>query len=136
SRNWRRCALNEGFSIPADILDAFQADRTTWRNFRRFPTSYQRIRVAFCRGRPESAGNVSTTASVSGENDHRKQTVRDGSLSRVVSWKHRRGECAYCRKDRKLTDDHVPPRRWPSTPSGPFDRAVVLRVRWRIPERR
>src|SRR5262245_14663076 len=48
--------LNAGFSIPADILVALQADRTTWRNFRRFPTSYQRIRVAFvvgARNRPD-----------------------------------------------------------------------------------
>lgn len=33
--------------LPADILERLQADPTTWKNFRKFPASYKRIRVGW-----------------------------------------------------------------------------------------
>ena len=42
--------------IAPDILQALQADAQTWRNFQKFPASYQRIRIAWIEGarkRPE-----------------------------------------------------------------------------------
>lgn len=33
--------------IPPDILHALKADRDTWSNFRKFPSAYQRVRVAW-----------------------------------------------------------------------------------------
>jgi uncharacterized protein YdeI (YjbR/CyaY-like superfamily) len=41
---------------PADILKRLQQDPTTWKNFRRFPASYKRIRIGWitaARARPE-----------------------------------------------------------------------------------
>ncbi len=37
----------EEFEIPADILQALQANEQAWQNFQRFSGSYQRIRVAY-----------------------------------------------------------------------------------------
>jgi len=37
----------EQFEIPADILQALQADEQAWHNFQRYSGSYQRIRVAY-----------------------------------------------------------------------------------------
>jgi uncharacterized protein YdeI (YjbR/CyaY-like superfamily) len=33
--------------VPADILRALKRDPTTWKNFRRFPESYKRIRIGW-----------------------------------------------------------------------------------------
>jgi uncharacterized protein YdeI (YjbR/CyaY-like superfamily) len=38
------------FRVPPDILRELKADRQTWRNFRAFPESYQRIRVGWIDG--------------------------------------------------------------------------------------
>lgn len=35
------------FSIPADILKRLQRDPEVWKNFRRFPESYNRIRIGW-----------------------------------------------------------------------------------------
>ena len=35
------------FTVPADIRKALQLDPAAWRNFRRFPLSYRRIRVGW-----------------------------------------------------------------------------------------
>jgi uncharacterized protein YdeI (YjbR/CyaY-like superfamily) len=46
----------ESFSVPPDILAALKADAATWKNYRRFPAAYVRIRVGFIEGarkRPE-----------------------------------------------------------------------------------
>ena len=48
--------LNEPFRLPPDIERAIKGDRRTWQNFRKFPESYRRIRIAFieaARNRPE-----------------------------------------------------------------------------------
>jgi len=39
--------LNAGFSLPADIARALRENEATWRNYRRFPLSYKRIRIGF-----------------------------------------------------------------------------------------
>jgi len=39
------------FVIPADILKPLEANKQAWRNFRRFPDSYKRIRIAFIKSR-------------------------------------------------------------------------------------
>lgn len=46
----------ESFSVAPDILLAIKADAATWKNYRRFPAAYVRIRVGFIEGarkRPE-----------------------------------------------------------------------------------
>jgi uncharacterized protein YdeI (YjbR/CyaY-like superfamily) len=43
-------ALDEAFVMAGDIVAALRADEAAWRNFRAFPESYQRIRVAFVEG--------------------------------------------------------------------------------------
>src|SRR2546428_13302531 len=35
------------WEIPKDILRRLKGDRTIWRNFQRFPASYQRIRIGW-----------------------------------------------------------------------------------------
>jgi uncharacterized protein YdeI (YjbR/CyaY-like superfamily) len=35
------------WEIPRDILQRLKRDRTTWRNFERFPDSYKRIRIGW-----------------------------------------------------------------------------------------
>ncbi len=40
----------EAFTVPADILEAIQANQLAWANFRRFSPAYVRIRVAFIEG--------------------------------------------------------------------------------------
>ena len=35
------------FEIPADILNALQADSEVWENFQRFPPLYQRVRIGY-----------------------------------------------------------------------------------------
>jgi uncharacterized protein YdeI (YjbR/CyaY-like superfamily) len=42
--------LDENFEAPPDILDALRSDDETWRNYRAFPESYQRIRVGWIDG--------------------------------------------------------------------------------------
>jgi len=45
------------WEIPGDILKRLQLDPATWKNFRRFPESYKRIRIgwiAAARQRPEA----------------------------------------------------------------------------------
>jgi uncharacterized protein YdeI (YjbR/CyaY-like superfamily) len=47
---------SRSFTIAADILEAIRASPTAWRNFRKFPPAYVRIRIAYiegARGRPE-----------------------------------------------------------------------------------
>ncbi len=47
----------ERLVIPPDILRALKSDRTTWKNFQRFPASYKRIRIgwiAAARKRPDT----------------------------------------------------------------------------------
>ncbi len=39
--------LSEPFKVPPDILKALKKDRQTWKNFQKFPESYQRIRIGF-----------------------------------------------------------------------------------------
>ncbi len=39
--------LTEEFEIPADILQALQANEQAWQNLQRYSESYQRIRVAY-----------------------------------------------------------------------------------------
>lgn len=44
------------FVVPPDILAALRADPVAWRNYRRFPAAYRRIRVAYiesARRRPQ-----------------------------------------------------------------------------------
>ena len=38
------------FTVPPDILAAIKADRAAWKNFRKFPPAYVRIRVGFIEG--------------------------------------------------------------------------------------
>jgi uncharacterized protein YdeI (YjbR/CyaY-like superfamily) len=38
------------FKLPDDILDALKADPIVWRNFKKFPKSYQHIRVGWIDG--------------------------------------------------------------------------------------
>ena len=48
--------LNDRFKVSPDIEKAIKEDRQTWQNFRKFPESYRRIRIAFieaARNRPE-----------------------------------------------------------------------------------
>ena len=50
-------ALSEdNFTIPPDILKALKANQEAWKNFRKFPIEYQRIRISYihhARNRPE-----------------------------------------------------------------------------------
>jgi uncharacterized protein YdeI (YjbR/CyaY-like superfamily) len=39
--------LSKRFMVPGDIREAIKASPEAWRNFRRFPKPYQRVRVAF-----------------------------------------------------------------------------------------
>jgi uncharacterized protein YdeI (YjbR/CyaY-like superfamily) len=41
---------DEEFAVPPDILAAIKADPAAWKNFRRFPAPYVRIRVGFIEG--------------------------------------------------------------------------------------
>jgi uncharacterized protein YdeI (YjbR/CyaY-like superfamily) len=46
----------DDFTIPSDILKALKANKETWRNFRKFPPEYQRIRISYihhARNRPD-----------------------------------------------------------------------------------
>jgi uncharacterized protein YdeI (YjbR/CyaY-like superfamily) len=48
--------LKEKFTVPPDILQAITTDPQVWKNFRKYPAAYQRIRIAFIDGsrkRPE-----------------------------------------------------------------------------------
>jgi uncharacterized protein YdeI (YjbR/CyaY-like superfamily) len=48
--------LNRKFKIPKDIADALKSSREAWKNFRKFPLHYKRIRVSWiesARERPE-----------------------------------------------------------------------------------
>lgn len=42
--------LGKEFSIPDDILEAIQASPLAWKNFKKFPEGYKRIRTAFIEG--------------------------------------------------------------------------------------
>ena len=46
----------EEFEIPADILQALQANEQAWQNFQRYSGSYQRIRVAYVDSARERPG--------------------------------------------------------------------------------
>lgn len=37
--------LQQPFVIPSEILDRFVANDMAWRNFRKFPSLYQRVRI-------------------------------------------------------------------------------------------
>jgi uncharacterized protein YdeI (YjbR/CyaY-like superfamily) len=37
----------DDFTIPPDILKALKANKEAWKNFRRFPIGYQRIRISY-----------------------------------------------------------------------------------------
>jgi uncharacterized protein YdeI (YjbR/CyaY-like superfamily) len=41
----------EELTIPPDILKPLQANQQAWENFRQFPRSYQRIRIAYIESR-------------------------------------------------------------------------------------
>lgn len=41
----------DSFVIPPDILEPLQANQEAWKNFRNFPESYQRIRIAYIESR-------------------------------------------------------------------------------------
>ena len=46
----------EAFVIPPDILKALKANKEAWKNFRKFPPEYRRIRISYidhARKRPE-----------------------------------------------------------------------------------
>ncbi len=48
--------LSEPFVFPADIIDRLKEDETVWENYRQFPETYKRIRIAYveaARKRPE-----------------------------------------------------------------------------------
>ncbi|MBI3786846.1 MAG: YdeI/OmpD-associated family protein [Ignavibacteriales bacterium] len=48
--------LNKRFTIASDILSSLKKNDDAWKNFQKFPKSYQRIRIAFIEGarkRPE-----------------------------------------------------------------------------------
>ncbi len=40
----------EPFAVPADILAAIRANPVAWKNFRKFPPAYVRIRIGFVEG--------------------------------------------------------------------------------------
>lgn len=42
-----RTVLSEPFVFPNDIIDRLKADKTVWVNYRRFPETYKRIRIAY-----------------------------------------------------------------------------------------
>lgn len=44
------------FELPADILEALKADPDVWRNFNKFPKSYQAIRVGWIDGARKRPG--------------------------------------------------------------------------------
>ncbi|MGN0532693.1 MAG: YdeI/OmpD-associated family protein [Eubacterium sp.] len=39
--------ISKPYVFPTDILDAIKADPTAWKNYKRFPQAYKRIRVAY-----------------------------------------------------------------------------------------
>jgi len=43
----RGVRLGERFTLPPDIAHALKQDRPTWRNYRKLPRSYKRIRIGF-----------------------------------------------------------------------------------------
>ena len=46
----------EEFIVPKDILKVLQADKEVWKNFKKFPEGYKRIRIGFIdasRNRPD-----------------------------------------------------------------------------------
>ena len=42
--------LSDKFEVPADIIESIRADREAWRNFKKFPERYKRIRIGFIEG--------------------------------------------------------------------------------------
>lgn len=42
-----RTVLSEPFVFPNDIIDRLKEDKTVWDNYRRFPETYKRIRIAY-----------------------------------------------------------------------------------------
>jgi hypothetical protein len=46
----RDVKLTTRVTIPADIGKALRADAEVWRNFRKFPADYRRLRVAWVDG--------------------------------------------------------------------------------------
>ena len=38
--------LNEKFKVPSDILGAIQQNKEAWKNFKKFPAYYKKIRIA------------------------------------------------------------------------------------------
>ena len=54
-----RAVLSEPFVFPEDIIDKLREDETVWKNYRQFPETYKRIRIAYveaARMRPEEFG--------------------------------------------------------------------------------
>lgn len=47
SNNSKRSTIIKKFSIPKDILSELKADPLVWKNFKRFPESYRRIRTGW-----------------------------------------------------------------------------------------
>ncbi len=48
--------ISEEYVFPLDILDEIKKDKTVWKNYKDFPNSYKRIRIAYidsARKRPE-----------------------------------------------------------------------------------
>ncbi len=48
--------LNEEFVVPADILEAIEANKEAWKNFQKFSLQYQKIRVAYIEGARKRPG--------------------------------------------------------------------------------
>lgn len=42
--------LSDKFEIPADIIESIRTDKEAWRNFKKFPERYKRIRIGFIEG--------------------------------------------------------------------------------------
>lgn len=54
-----QAVLSEPFVFPEDIIDKLEGDKTVWENYRQFPETYKRIRIAYieaARMRPEEFG--------------------------------------------------------------------------------
>ena len=54
-----RAVLSEPFVFPEDIIDKLREDENVWKNYRQFPETYKRIRIAYveaARMRPEEFG--------------------------------------------------------------------------------
>lgn len=54
-----QAVLSEPFVFSEDIIDKLKGDKIVWENYRQFPETYKRIRIAYieaARMRPEEFG--------------------------------------------------------------------------------